>query len=137
MQHLPFEDIRNITGMIIPVWYPESTPPGEMEALLLSCVRDACAFAAPEHVMVVVDGAPAALAGLWIVCASAFDPDPLDIHPERHQHQVIIDFPVYTCYHGVAGPLAISGFPVSEACDHQSSVVEQSPLGRADWSIIT
>lgn len=62
MQHLPFEDIRNITGMIIPVWYPESTPPGEMEALLLSCVRDACAFAAPEHVMVVVDGAPAALA---------------------------------------------------------------------------
>jgi len=62
---------------------------------------------------------------------------PLDTHPDRRQHQVIIDSSVYTCYHGVAGPLAIFGFPASEAGDHQSSAAEQSPLGRADWSIIS
>jgi len=48
--------------MIIPVWYPESTPASEMESLITACVADSAPFAEPSHVLVVVDGAPAALA---------------------------------------------------------------------------
>jgi len=56
------EEMRDCAGMIIPAWYPESMAQADMEALIHSCTRDAAAFAAPENIRLVIDGAPSALA---------------------------------------------------------------------------
>ena len=60
-QPLPFSDIRSATGMIIPVWYPDSTTSDEMESLLTACVADAGVFAEPQHILLVIDGSESAL----------------------------------------------------------------------------
>lgn len=57
-----FSDVRATTGMIIPIWYPATTPAPEMETLISACIDDACVFAEPSRILAVVDGAPAALA---------------------------------------------------------------------------
>lgn len=46
------------TGMIIPIWYPESVPADEVQKLLSACLADAAPFAASENVLAIVDGAP-------------------------------------------------------------------------------
>ncbi|MCG2660890.1 MAG: hypothetical protein L6437_11670, partial [Kiritimatiellae bacterium] len=46
------------TGMIIPIWYPDSAPVDEVQQLLATCLANAAPFAASENVLAIVDGAP-------------------------------------------------------------------------------
>ncbi len=46
--------------MVIPVWYPDTMPLEEMEAVLAPCLVDVEPFAQSQNVIVVVDGAPQA-----------------------------------------------------------------------------
>ncbi|MDW8368081.1 MAG: hypothetical protein RMK49_19745 [Abditibacteriales bacterium] len=52
--------MRQTTGMVIPVWYPDTMPIEAMEAVLAPCLVDVEPFAQRENVLVVVDGAPQA-----------------------------------------------------------------------------
>lgn len=53
---LTLSEMRETTGMVLPVWYPEHLPTAEMERVLEPCLVDIGPFARPENVIVVVDG---------------------------------------------------------------------------------
>jgi len=58
---LTLAEMRRMTGIVMPVWYSKDTPESQMEDVLAPCLVDVGAFARPECVVVVIDGAP------WVV----------------------------------------------------------------------
>lgn len=53
-------EIKQTTGMIVPVWFPESMSEAEMARVLRPALEDVEPFAESRNVVVVVDGAPKA-----------------------------------------------------------------------------
>ena len=54
---MTLQQMRETTGMVIPVWYPDTMPIEEMASVLVPCLADVAPFAQRENVIVVVDGA--------------------------------------------------------------------------------
>lgn len=57
---MTLSQMKATTGMVIPVWYPESLPVETMEAVLAPCLVDVEPFAQAGNVIAVVDGSPQA-----------------------------------------------------------------------------
>lgn len=54
--------MRELTGVIVPSWFPPSYPPEQAEAVLAETMADNALFATPENTLVVSDGSPLAAA---------------------------------------------------------------------------
>lgn len=55
---LTLTEMKKNTGMIVPVWYPESMTLEEMERVLAPTLADVGVYAQSENVLAIVDGAP-------------------------------------------------------------------------------
>ncbi len=56
--YLTHARVRDLTAMVIPVWFPPDTPAEETRALLGATLADVEGCVAPERLALVVDGAP-------------------------------------------------------------------------------